>query len=333
MNKTRRQDLIVQLLRGRDESNALSIQDLLVRLRQEDLNIHQRTVRRDVEELSLTYGLLSTEDFPEKYYLAKDFNFKYQVNFTEKHLEVLVIALNHLKHTTHLYFDKYSTEIEQMIFSALPDQMAKSLLETKKHFDYDFSLAGKSAPSDLKDFELIFKAIREQKIIKCKNHSPYREKKYNERVRVFAPLLFVLSSGVPYLMCEDREDKEIKRLRVSRLEDVEVTNEHFDPPVEDLKEKLKFSVGGWGSIDDEPTPIEITCKGFMALHFGEKTVHESQKLKKLKGDKYLLSFNCLASFELVRLLASFGDCILDIKPDFLKDEVEMIWNKGLKKAS
>lgn len=333
LTKTRRQDLILQYLRGLDSENALTISEIAKRIKNEGIKVSGRTVRRDIEELSCDYGILSTETYPERFYLSQDFEFNYQINLSEKHLQVLLIALNSFKHTSHNYFEKYTNEIETAFWGMLPDQMTKKMLAEKEHYFFDYSLSGKAEKSNLDDFEKVMRAIREKKVIHCQNNSPYKDEKYNKRRRRFAPFIFALTSGIPYVICRDMEDQQIKRLRVTRMTNVEVSEEAITGPIPKELEKLKYSVAGWGSLTDEPIDVLVHCDAYMARYFKEKRIHQSQELKQIDDNSYELSFRCNLSHDLIRMLASFGEHLHAITPSQVFEDVKMIWENALKKAS
>lgn len=333
LNKTRRQDLILQYLRGLDEASALTITEIAKRIKGEGIKVSARTVRRDIEELSCDYGILSTQSYPERFFLSHDYEFNYQINLSEKHLQVLLIALNSFKHTSHNYFEKYTHEIETAFWGMLPDEMTKKMIEEKKHYFFDYSLSGKSEKSNIEDFEKVMRAIREKKIIHCFNNSPYKDPEYNKRRRNFAPFVFALTSGIPYVICRDLDDGEIKRLRVTRMRDVEVSEEKISEPIPQEIDKLKYSVAGWGSLTDNPVDVEVICDSYMARYFKEKKIHQSQNLVQLSENCYQLSFCCNLSHDLIRMLASFGEHIESISPDDVYHSVENIWKNALKKAS
>ena len=137
LTKFRRQDLIFQFLKVRSEQSALSVNEIRDLLKNEDIDVDLRTIRRDLVELSNSHGLLSTETRPERYYPSKDYEIKYQLYLNEKTLQVLLIALNNLKFTSHEYFKNFSTEAETAILNSLDQLLVDDLKKSKKNVDED----------------------------------------------------------------------------------------------------------------------------------------------------------------------------------------------------
>lgn len=330
MKKPKRLQQILQMLRGRDEESALSITEVCDELSNQGVSVDARTVRRDFDELSSDYGILSTEGYPQRFYLSSDFHFKHQVQFTETELQVLMIALNNLKHTSDQYFEKVASGIETLILKNLPSQTVKSLNQEKKKYFFDFSIAGKPQSSEEKNFELVLKALRQNQCISCQNVSPYKSAIKQERLRLFAPHRFVLTAGVPYLLVQDLEDKQIKRLRLNRLRNVNILEQKVDHSIKVDWEKFTHdSLGGYGGEKQLIESVEIICDEVMAIAFQEKKIHVSQKLTQLSEDQFKLSFKVPVSYEFQRMIASYLPHIYDIQNETLRMEIIRNFTKAL----
>ena len=333
ITKTRRQEIIYQLLKGHDIESGLTATEIHQQMESEGLDVDLRTIRRDLTELTTTHGLSSNESRPERYFPSKNYSLKYELHLNENTLQVLLIALNNLKFTSHDYFKSFATETETAIFESLDPKVANDLRKSKDKYYFDFSTAGKPISSNSKDFEKVMVAIRENKIITCNNNSPYHDDEYNQRRRRFAPYMFILTSGIPYIIVEDQDDRQFKKLRATRISDVRLSKKSFEPIHFKDYLHLENFVGGWGGLQEETTSIKIICDGFMATYFKERTIHNSQEVMKLSEDKFQLTFNCSHSYELVRLFSSFGGHIKSIEPLSLYSQIKEIWRSGLKKAA
>lgn len=332
ITKTRRQEIIFQLLKGRGLESGLSATEIFQLVRKEDIDIDLRTVRRDLVDLSRSHGLSSDGGRPEKFFPSKNYHLSYQLHLNENTLQVLLIALNNFKFTSHNYFKNLVTETETTLFNALDSKVAQSLRASKEKYFFDFSASGRPTSNDSNDFEKVMVAIRENKIITCNNNSPYKDKSYNRKKRHFAPYLFILTSGVPYIIVEDQDDNKFKKLKATRLSNVTLSSDSFTPIEFNDYLHLESLVGGWGGLDEEMVDINVICNEVMATYFQEKIVHASQKLKKITKSRYKLTFKCSLSAELVRLLASFGGGIESVGPRELFLEIKNIWKSGIKSS-
>ena len=127
ITKQSRHEIIFQILKSRDKDSALSAKEIHQRILNEGIEINLRTIRRDLESLSASHGLSSDEGRPEKYFPFKDFNFKYDLQLNENTLQVLMIALNNLKQTSHEYFENLATQAETTILNSLDTTLAQEL--------------------------------------------------------------------------------------------------------------------------------------------------------------------------------------------------------------
>lgn len=330
--KPKRQELILQLLRGLSEESALSIADIHERLTDQGIEIDARTARRDINDLSRDYGLLSTEDHPERFYLSSDYHFKHQVQFTEEELQVMMIALNNLKHTSDKYFEKITSNLETLIMKNLPTETVKSLKEEKKKYFFDYSLSGRPQSSEEKDFEFILEALRSNKCFTCKNISPYKKMAQQDRLRTFAPYRFVLTGGVPYLLVRDIDDKQVKRLRLNRVKSVKIIDQSVDPKFKfDWDGFTKESFGGFGGESQRSELVELICDETMANYFFEKKIHHSQRLVQLDQDRYKLSLKVPISSELLRLIASFLPHVHELITENIRIQLMQIIGRAMRR--
>ena len=331
-SKSQRQNLIFQYLKDLDEGSALTINEIHKKLEIEGVKISRKGVTRDIEELSTSHGICSTETRPNKFYAFSDFGLKYDLSLSEPTLQALMIALNNLRQTSHNYFHGMTIEAETAILDSLDEKLSQKLRDSKDRYHFECSTAGKPSESDAKDFQTVMRAIRENKVISLKNRSPYQDKEYNEKIREFAPYIFSLSAGIPYLVAKDMNDGKFKRLRLTRVHEVSITEKEFTP--RDLCDiDLDPVIGGFGGFKEGPSEIRIICSSNMGTYFKERTIHKSQKVEKLEDDKYLVSFNCAHSREIIRLIASFGGSVKSVEPVQVYSEVKKIWSQGLKNAS
>jgi len=334
ISKSRRQELVFRLLKGLNEEAGLCPQTIKKRLESEGVKVNLRTIRRDLEDLSRSHGICSTEgERPERFFAPDDFAFTHELHLNENTLQALMIALNDLKFTSHEYFRNVTTEAETAILDCLDENLARRLRESKKRYHFAYSSGGRPADSDIQDFEKIMQAIRENKVIICKNESPYKDKAYNGRERRFAPYVFILSSSIPYLIAQDQEDKTFKKLRATRIKDVRLSEDSFDPVAFEDKVHFDSLIGGWGGLSEELVDFKITCDQRMATYFTEKAIHPSQKVAKTNDNRFEITFSCAHSKELARMIASFGGSVKAVEPLNLYREIKEIWESGLKSAS
>lgn len=326
--ETRIQEIYL-ILKGRSIDSALTIKEIHDLLINRGYEIDNRTVRRSIESMSIKFGVTSTGSRPERFYLSKDYELRHNLKLDEQSLQVLMIALNNLRSTSHEYFENIVQSCENTILDSLSDDIKQNFIESKNYFYFDYSSSGKPTDGNIKDFQRILQAIKESKSFSCNYLSLLKDTEETaEIVREFEPHLFILSSSIPYLIVKESDGEIFKKLRCARIKNVKITDKIFQR-VKKQDFPLKEMFGGWGGIEHQAIEIEIKCYEQMATFFTEKIVHNSQKIEELE-EYYKIRINCAVSDELIRLLASFGDEIIDVRPESIKNKVISIWQGGLK---
>ena len=322
------------MILNKTESTALTISEIWSILKGEHgLRLSRKTVQRDILELSECFKILSTEDMPARYYADGKFRPDYHLSLSEKELQAVLIALGNLKSTGHPYFKKICKEAEIGILSKLPKSLSESLQESSKTLLFNTGTIGKPISKDDESFEKVMTALRLSRCFQCQNQSSYKSVNYNKKIRKFAPLIFNMADQVPYLIVEDLDDGQLKRLRMTRLTNVKLLDIAVDKRKLTRLKKLNNSFGGWGGKDEDTILLKIFCSNKVATFFSEREIHPSQKVEEVEKDKFLVTLEVAASNELPRFLASLGDGISKVEPKFIWDEILEIWQSGISKAS
>ncbi len=316
---------IFSLLRRLGQSNAMSIREIYLYMKDLGFNYSQKTIERDLDALTLERGIVATESYPKKFYATGDFNFKQELVLDFSVIETIHIALQNLRETSHDYFDEQIKRAEVAFEETLSTELSDHLLGVKHKYHFDYGLTGKPVHSNSRNIKLILSALREEKTFSCYNASPYKD---DTELKHLAPLYFVLSSGMPYLIAKDLADDSVsfKRFRLTRLSKVKLGGVfdilEYQIPYESIE-----SIGGWSG---EPKEIRIHANAKLGTFFLEKVLHPTQKVEKLNSDEYLISFTAPLSNELKRILAGFGGDIYHVAPLELEEGISTIWNEGFK---
>lgn len=323
---------IREILKYRTESSAMTIREIHCELQNRGFDCVKKTIERDIKDLSSSYGLCSIGKKPERFFSPGNFNFNQNISLDYYSLQTLFMALQNLKRTSHYYFSDQVDECESVLMNSLNRELVEELKYSREKFYFDYGLSGRPVGDDVQGIKKVLLALREERIVKCKNISPYKSGEYNKRYRMLAPLYFVLSSGMPYLMAIDMEDNEglVKRFRMTRLKEVEILGP-FSKDLKDVKYDHEKSIGGWGGTGMKCEEVKILATEKVGTFFIEKNLHPTQTVEKLSNDDFLIKLNVPLSDELIRNLASFGGNILHVSPQHLFDKITGIWESGVKK--
>ena len=327
-SKSTRQQMIYNILRHHtDEENALSISELHNRLIKEDVNTCQKTIKRDLEEMSVSHKFLSTETTPMRFYCSDEYEPDYQLTFNESELKTMALALQNLKEMSDTFQRSLCEKTEAILLSKLPKEIAKDFEKLKSMTIVTAPLRGVVGLEDGESYRLVLKALTEERVIQCLNNSPYKDKASRNTVRTFSPIKLNMVGSEQYLMAIDHDDQKLKRLKICRLKNIKILNQKVDK--KSLNDKdLESSIGGFGGPEMNVQKYVIHCDELMAILFQEKKMHQSQEVIEENGS-YKITFEANPSIEISRYLAGWAKHIHQIEPASVRQELEDIWSAGI----
>ena len=329
--KIYRHQKIYNILRQCSEDSALSVSEIHTRMIKDGIDVSGRTITRDLEEMSESHKLQSTDGMPVRFYASEDFRPDYQLNFNEEQLQTIILALESLKQMSPEYLKDLCQKTETTLIGKLPKEISEEFSKLKALAVVKPSLAGEAVAKEKEGFRLVMKALREGKVFQCENHSPYKNKEYNSQKRLFAPLLLNMSGGEPYLFVHDEESKTLKKVKLSRLKHVVIQDKAVDKTLTKKINNLDKAIGGYGGLNEPVSKFSVKCDEEMAQTFDERKIHHSQKIEK-KGSHFIISFEANDSSEIIRYLAGFGGHIKEVHPVDAYEKLKAIWRAGLEAA-
>lgn len=118
-----------------------------------------------------------------------------------------------------------------------------------------------------------------------------------------------------------------------RIKNVHLSTKSFERI--NIKDEIHLEtlIGGWGSLSEKSVEIKICCDSQMATYFQERIIHPTQTVSEISKNIFEIIFNCAKSYELARLISSFGGHVKFITPSDLYDDVKEIWTSGISKAA
>jgi predicted DNA-binding transcriptional regulator YafY len=325
-----RQQKIYNILRHiTSEDEALSVSEIHHRLTDDDVVTCLKTIKRDLEEMSVSHKFMATETMPARFFCSDEYEPDYQLTFNESELKTIALALQSLKESSDHFQKSLCEKTETILMSKLPREIAIEFEKLKALTIVTPGVRGVVGVEDGEAYKLVLKALTEGKVIECENHSPYKDKAYRKKLRVFSPIKLNMVGSEQYLMAMDHEDKEIKRLKICRMKNVKITSQKVDETILESK-NLESSIGGFGGPNSPVQKYEIHCDELMGILFQEKKIHPSQVVTETKTG-FIITFETNPSIEIPRYLAGWAKHIQRIEPASVYDEVKDIWSQGLGK--
>ena len=180
------------------------------------------------------------------------------------------------------------------------------------------------AKEDVRYFEILHKAILENREVSFIYRSMNNTPSPGERVRILHPNFLFMRNGSYYLHAFDPEEKKEKIFKFARIRTLKLRDEKFKPQPRypDPADYFRYSFA--------VIPCSETPKENVVLEFAGKSVrrveetlwHPDQKLTKLSGDRVRLElpFPEATFLELKPWLLSWGASVKVIGPKKLKEE-------------
>ena len=101
-NQLKRHQEIHLILKNHNEESALSLSEIHEKL-SEEFKVTRKTVERDLDLMSSTHRILSTESYPHRFFAEEGFKVDYQFNFSDAELQTIILALQNLYQTSPDY--------------------------------------------------------------------------------------------------------------------------------------------------------------------------------------------------------------------------------------
>ncbi len=285
--------------------------DIQHRLMSWDVEVSKRTITRDIDELSLDYAIEEEERGGKTYYYANKYTLK-NVDLTIHELASLAFAKTMLGEYEHLHMGKTAM---QFIDKVVEGSAALNKLQFEKLCGQIGQPGKKIGNHDIVD-EKIERVI--QSAIDNKNKLEINYYSYSgdeSTCRVIHPYRMLLLDSYINVeaYCELR--KEIRRFRLSRIETIEVLDQHFEEMKKDAVEAfLNLS----GTQIEE---MELLFTGAAVRYVKE---YEKSRAKNIRESEEGLHFyrETAITEDVVRWIRGFGPDVKVIKPLWLENQLK-----------
>ena len=310
---SQRQIYILSLLS--ENPKGYQAEEIRQRLHNWDIDVSKRTIMRDIDELSLNYGIGEEERGGKTYYFADKYTLK-NVDFTIEDLASLAFAKEMLKEYSHLRTGAHAIALIDQIVeqSASLNQLQFEALGS--HFKQVGKDTGSMDSVDADVEKMIQNAIDNHNKIEIDYYS-FSSDESTRRVIHPYQLLLIDSYLCVEGYCELR--KEVRRFRLSRIQEMEVLDEKFDDKKEteeysDLKRPFLMLNG------TKVEPLELLFTGESIRYVKEYEKNRSKRLEEKPEGLYFYGETAIAP-DVVRWIRGFGPEVRVIKPDWLAKQL------------
>lgn len=272
----------------------------------EHFEVSVRTIYRDIDALSLdgipvytTKGKGGGISLMESYVLNK-------AVLSEKEQENILASLQGLHAVSR------SEEATLRKLSSIFGKKEEAWIEV------DFSRWG-SNTEEKETFELIKQAILNKQELEISYYNSSGQK--SKRIVCPLRLIFKAQSWYLYAYCYEKNDYRIFKLR--RVKNPQILSKRFviDPPPIDLDEMMYQS---------ETKMEQITLKLDHSLSYRVFDEFQQEQITKLEDGNYLVTFLASTSW-IYNFILSFEDKVEVISPNFIKEQIKVIYRNALQK--
>lgn len=305
---SQRQIYILSLLS--ENPKGYQAEEIRQRLLGWDIHVSRRTIQRDIDELSLNYGIVEEERDGKTYFSADKYTLK-NVDFTIEDLASLAFTKEMLKNYSHL-------EIGQHAIAFIDKMVEKSASLNKLQFDKlggqfrQSGIAGNKDAVDWKTERILQNAIDNRNMVEIEYYSFTSDE---STVRVIHPYGMLMLDS--YLCvegyCELRKD--VRRFRVSRIRHIETLDTHYTEDIpEDKRQGFLSLVGG------EKESLELKFTGDSIRYVKEYEAGRAKRLEEREDGLYFYQETAITP-DVVRWVRGFGPEIEVISPVWLSRQL------------
>lgn len=295
--------------------------EIMSRLKNWDIHVSKRTIQRDIDELSMNYGIYEEERNGKVYFYADKYTLK-NVDFTIEDLASLAFAKEMLKGYRHLSLGKHAISFIEKIVESSTCLNIREFEKLSLQFQQDIQNRDNLVEIDEKMDKKIQNAM--DKLNKISIHY-YSYTSDEVTKRIIHPYRFVIMDSNLCVegYCELR--KEIRCFRLSRIKELKVLDERFKK--QDIAEKNHSFLKLMGGVSEE---IELFFTGDSVRYVLEYERNRAKKLNQTKQGLYFYQ-NAPVADDVIRWIRGFGPDVTVLKPQWLANQLKQEAKQCIKK--
>lgn len=278
-----------------------------------EFEVNYKTIRRDIEYMRDQLGAPIDFD-PRKngYYYTEPDYYLPAVHLRESEIFSFLVAEKVLKqYQNTAYFAQLKTVVEK-IMRFLPADLP---LQEFTHL-YEFQSAPTS-PIDAHKYELVEKAVQEQRQIRLRYHSLHRDEISERQVD---PYYILHKNGAWYFIGHCHRRQEPRIFALNRVLTVELLESGFSIPADFDKEKY---LGDSFNIMRETKKYHVKLKfsPYQSRWITERKWHKTQQLTTLPDESVLLELDVTGLADLRRWVLQYGSEVEVLAPPELRQAI------------
>jgi proteasome accessory factor B len=285
-NTIRRLHLLLKKLNG---NQYWSLDEILDYLSQNDIEVYQRTIKRDFNSIRTDYGLNLVYSPPHKGYRIEE-DLTENVELTSRFFES--IASSH----------------------ALRD-VIKNAKQLRSFISYSSDHIETGSPL----VKPLLVAIQKSAVVSFEHENLQTETFTNRRVE---PYFLKEHKRRWYLLGYDHSSKDFRLFGLDRVTNLIETKESFQPQEFDAQEYFMNTFGVFVDSDQPAELVELQVTGLSGKLMNKVPVHPTQKLVKREGDTFWFTLFVRPTSELRTHILSLGRHTKVVSPESLVNDIK-----------
>ena len=132
-----------------------------------------------------------------------------------------------------------------------------------------------------------------------------------------------------YLIAKDEKDDVIKNFSLDRIENLNLTQDHFKSVDYDVEREFKNSFGIINGTDEDPVEVILSFTPREGRYVGSLPLHFSQKLIEENSNEIRYSYFIRPTYDFKMEILSFGNQVKVISPKSLQQQIKDQLKKSL----
>ena len=313
-------------------SGGLSAAEIAIKIEDKGHKTSKRTVYRDLEALSQAGFPLfpkdeKTDEGGTRWVLERKARVNQYFMLSARELFALYLARGAL---TPLKSTPFYEDLES-IFKKFEEKLGTKHREHLQSLGDDLKF--EPGPQwglglNPETLETVRAACSEGQVLNCVYNSVNTKR---ESKRKLGPHYLYYSKGGLYLVAEDLADKRVKVFALPRMKEAELLDEAYEGEISTPEEIFGGALGVYSSGDIYEVAIDFSAD--VASYVRERRWHPSQRVISRDGGSIRLHLEVARTPELWQWILGFGPNAEVVSPRALRDDIEDLAKKTLKKYS
>ncbi len=274
-----------------------------------------RTVQRDIQVLEAVGFWLERRQDDQRIYYRFARETRLPLNFSVMEAAALIFAERAGLGLEGTPFGEHLRSAVRRLTGAMSPEM-RQFFERASDYYVPMARGYKPYEDARQILESLNEAVMQRRVCRVSYRSPHAEEPRRYEIE---PLRFQPHRGGLYVISRVARYDNLITQAVERFEEVEVTEEEFEPPDHlSIDERVRDT---FGISYEEPMDVAVRFTADQAPYVRERIWHPSQQLEELPDGRVVLRLRAGGFFEIKSWILGFGAAAEVLEPEELREAV------------